>query len=185
MEDAPDVGGPFVGAFEQAEIEAAASRYGVRAALRGRLTAGHQAPLAAFALTLLFASILGFTGFISRRAAEITLLIAASAFMIQRLATHRRIWRARKAGRVEFECLMAVGAVTTTIAADEVTQTAPGLTRRLAFADCEEAEEAGGLIYLWGRDGAPVVLPSRILAEGEAARLVARVRSRIRRATMS
>jgi hypothetical protein len=54
-----------------------------------------------------------------------------------------------------------------------------------AFANCEEAEEAGGLVYFWGRDGAPVVLPSRIFSEGEAGRLVARVRGRIRQARTS
>jgi hypothetical protein len=54
-----------------------------------------------------------------------------------------------------------------------------------AFANCEEAEEAGGLVSLWGRDGAAVVLPSRMFAEGEAARLVAHVRARIRRARTS
>jgi hypothetical protein len=65
---------------------------------------------------------------------------------------------------------------------------APGATSALgvtAFADCEEAEEAGGLVSLWGRDGAAVVLPSRMFAEGEAARLVAPVRARIRRARTS
>jgi hypothetical protein len=181
MAEAPEADRPFVVTLEPAEMQAAADRYGLRKALRGRLTGSHQAPLAAFVLTLLFASILAFSGFISRRTAEITFLLAASAFMIQRLATHRRMWRARKKGRAEFERMMTDGAVTTTIVGDGVTQSGHDLVRRLAFADCEEAEEAGGLIYVWGRDGAPVVLPSRVLAEGEAARLVAHVRSRIRR----
>jgi hypothetical protein len=72
--------------------------------------------------------------------------------------------------------------VTTTLDPDAVIQTSARGARRLAFVDCQEAEEAGGLIYVWGRDGAPLVLPSRVIPEGQAARLVARVRSRIGRA---
>ena len=37
----------------------------------------------------------------------------------------------------------------------------------MAFADCREAEEAGGLIYLWSGTNAPLVIPTRVLAEGE------------------
>ena len=172
--------GPFVVALEPAEMEAAAARYGLRAALSGGLTASHHAPLAAFVLTLLFASILGLAGFISRRAAEIAFLIAACAFMIQRLWTHQRIWRARNKGRAEIERLMS-GAVTTTIEADGVTQANARGHWRIAFLDCVEAEESGGLIYLWRRNAAPVVLPSRLLAEGQAPRLMGWLRGRIPR----
>jgi hypothetical protein len=50
----------------------------------------------------------------------------------------------------------------------------------LAYADCEEAEDTGGLIYVWPRDGAPVVVPTRVLPDaGEAARLVSRLSGRI------
>ena len=63
--------GPYVATLDPAEIDAAAARYGLRAALSGGLTASHQAPLAAFVLTLLFAAILAMTGFISRRAGEL------------------------------------------------------------------------------------------------------------------
>ncbi len=183
--DAPESFGPFVVTLGPAEVEAAAARYGLRAALRGGLTARHQAPLAAFVLALLFAAILALTGFISRRAGELTFLIAASAFMIQRLATHRQIWRARNKGRAEVEQLMSGGAVKTTIEKDGATQTSAGTSRRLAFADCEEAEEAGGLIYLWRREDAPLVVPCRVLAEGEAARLMAFVKARIGRSPAS
>jgi hypothetical protein len=179
--DAADANGPFVVTFEPAEIEAAAARYGLRQALSGRLTVSHQAPLAALVLTLLFASILALAGLIPRRAGEIAVLIAASAYMVQRLVTHRRFWRARNKARDEFRRLMADGAVTATIVADGVTQSGGASVRKLAFADCEEAEEAGGLVYLWSRDGGAVVVPSRIFAEGEAARLVAGIRSRIGR----
>jgi hypothetical protein len=173
--------GPYVFTLAPAEAEAAAARYGLRAALGGGLISRHQAPLAAFALMLLFTTILAVTGFISRRAAEITLLLAASAFMVQRLITHRRLWRARKSGRASIERLMSAGALTTTIGSDGVTQSSGATARRLEFTDCEEAEEAGGLIYLWPRSGAPVILPGRALADGEAAPLLALLRDRIRR----
>lgn len=179
--DAPERFGPFVVTLEPAEIEAAAARYGLRAALGGGLTARHHAPLAAFVLTLVFAAILALTGLISRRAGEMTFILAAAAFMIQRLFVHRRMWRAKAGARAEVERALAGGAATATIEPDGVTQTCGQESRRLAFADCVEAEQAGGLIYLWRRAGAPFVLPSRDLADGEAERLIAFARARIRR----
>lgn len=172
MVAAPESFGPYIITLAPAEIEAVASRYGLREALGGRLTARHHAPVAAFILALLFAAILALTGLISRRAGEAAFLIAAAAFMIQRLTTHRSIWRARNKGRAEVERFLS-GPVTTTFDANAVVQTSGGESRRLDFADCREAEETGGLVYLWGREGAPVVLPSRAMAEGQSARLVA------------
>ncbi len=182
MADAPQEFGPYVVTLEPAEVAAAAARHGLRKALGGGLTAGHHAPLAAFALTLLFAAILALTGLISRRAGELTFLIAGALFMMQRLWSHRRIWRARNSGRTEVERELAGAAVTTRIGPDGVTQSGAGAERCLAFADCEEAEEAGGLVYIWPRAGAPVVLPSRALAEGQATGLAKWIRERIRRA---
>jgi hypothetical protein len=176
--DAPKSHGPYAFTLGPAEIDAAAARYGLRAAFSGGLTARHLAPLAVFVLTLMSAAVLATTGLVSRRAGEVTFLISASAYMVQRLATHRRIWRARNKGRAEVERLLS-GPVTTTIETDAVMQTSVGGARRLAFADCQETEETGGLVYFWARDGAPVVLPSRLLAEGEAARL----REKTRRAS--
>ncbi len=172
MADAPESCGPFHVTLTPAEIEAVASRYGLREALRGGLTGRHLAPLAAFVLALLFAAILALTGLISRRAGEAAFLIAAAAFMIQRLATHRRLWQARTKGRAEVERLLS-SPVTTTIDANAVVQTSGGESRRLDLADCREAEETGGLVYLWGREGAPIVVPSRVMAEGQSSRLVA------------
>ncbi len=179
MADAPEAYGPFDVTLAPAEIEAVASRYGLHEALSGGLTARHHAPLAAFVLALLFAAILALTGLISRRAGEAAFLIAAAAFMIQRLATHRRIWRAHNKGRAEIERLLS-GPVTTTIDEKAVVQTSGGQSRRLDLADCQEAEETGGLVYLWGRRGTPVVVPSRAMAEGQSSRLVAWARGRIR-----
>ena len=175
----PDAFGPYAFTLARAEAEAAAARVGLRAALRGGLTLRHHAPLAAFALILLFASVLALTGFISRRAGELTFIIAAAAFMIQRLAIHWRIWRARQGGKVTIGRLQGGGALTTTIDDDGVTQTGAGRNVRLDYADCEDAEDAGGLIYLWPREGSPIVLPTRALGPGEAARLLARIKARI------
>ena len=72
---------------------------GTATALRGGLLTSHVAPLTAFALVMAFATVLALTGLISRRAGEATILLAAAAFMIQRLASHWRISRARGDGR--------------------------------------------------------------------------------------
>jgi hypothetical protein len=172
----------YVATLSPAELEAAAARYGVRAAFRGGLTARHHAPLAAFVLALAFASILATTGLISRRSGESAILVAAALFMVQRLAAHRRIWRARNEGRAEVETLLS-GVVTTTIDADAVSQASARGARVIAFAEGRDAEEASGLIYVWGPRGAPIVLPSRALPEGEAARLVARLKGCFRSPT--
>jgi hypothetical protein len=175
----PDPFGPYAFTLAPAEAEAAAARVGLRTALRGGLTRSHLAPLAAFTLILLFGSILALTGFISRRAGELTLILAAALFMIQRLATHWRIRRARQGGKAAIALLHAGGALTTTIDDDGVTLVGGGRKRRIEYADCEDAEDAGGLIYLWPREGPPIVLPTRALADGEAARFLARIKGRI------
>ena len=41
-----------------------------------------------------------------------------------------------------------------------------GRKLRLTYADCEDAENAGGLIYVWRRKGVPVVVPTRVLGGG-------------------
>ncbi len=171
--------GPYAFTLSPAETEAAAARIGLRAALRGGLILGHLAPLTAFALVLLFASILTLTGFISRRAAEATVLLAAAVFMVQRLATHWRIHRSRNLGRRAMACLAADRALTARIDEAGVTLEGGGRSRRLEYVDCDEAENVGGLIYLWPRDGASIVLPARAFGEREAGRFVARIKKQI------
>jgi hypothetical protein len=171
--------GPYAFSLSPAETETAAARFGLRSALRGGLIAGHLAPLAAFVLLLLFASILALTGFIGRRAGEAVVLLGAAAFMIQRLATHSRIWRARILGRAEIASLDADRTMTAKIDDMGVTLETGERSRRLDYVDCEEAEDAGGLVYLWPRDGVPVVLPARVLGEGEAERFVALIRKQM------
>jgi hypothetical protein len=172
--------GPYAFTLAPAEAEAAAARAGLRLALRGGLLARHLAPLTAFALVIVFASVLALTGLISRRAGEAMLILAAAGFMIQRLANHWRIRRALREGRAAIARLQSAGALTATFENDALTLDVDGRVERLCYADCEEAEDAGGLIYVWLRDGAPIVLPTRALADpDQATRLVSRLSGRI------
>jgi hypothetical protein len=172
--------GPYAFTLSPAEAEAAAARAGLRLALRDGLLARHLAPLTAFALVIAFAAVLALTGLISRRAGEATLILAAAAFMIQRLANHWRVRRARREGRVAMAELRSAGAVTARFENDALSLDVDGRMRRLCYADCDEAEDAGGLIYLWPSAGPPVVIPIRMLSgAGEAGRLVSQVRARI------
>ena len=176
----PDSFGPYAFTLAPAEAEAAAARAGLRTALKGGLLASHVAPLTAFALIMAFASVLALTGLISRRAGEATLILAAAAFMIQRLVTHWRIRRARREGRAAIARLQSAGALTATFGDETLSFDVDGRTTHLRYADCEQAEDAGGLIYVWPRNGAPIVVPTRALADAdEAARLVSRLSGRI------
>ena len=172
----PDSFGPYAFTLAPAEAEAAAARAGLRTALKGGLLVSHVAPLTAFALIMAFASVLALTGFISRRAGEATLILAAAAFMIQRLASHWRIRRARRKGSAAIARLQSAGALTATFDNETLSLDVDGRTQCLRYADCEDAEDVGGLIYVWPRDGGPIVVPTRALAVAEeAARLVSRL----------
>jgi hypothetical protein len=174
--------GPYAFTLAPAEAEAAAARAGLRFALRGGLLARHMAPLTAFALVIAFASVLALTGLISRRAGEATLILAAAAFMIQRLANHWLIRRARREGRSAIARLQSAGALTAKFENDALSLEVDGRIERLCYADCEEAEDVGDLIYLWPSAGPPVIIPTRTLPSAvEAGRLVTQVRARIRR----
>ena len=172
--------GPYAFTLSPAEAEAAAARAGLRLVLRGGLLARHLAPLTAFALVLAFAAVLALTGLISRRTGEATIILAAAAFMIQRLANHWRVRRARREGSGTIAELRSASAVTATFDNDAVWLDVDGRIQRLCYADCDEAEDAGGLIYVWMREGAPIVVPTRALADPEeAARLMSRLSGRI------
>ena len=98
-----------------------------------------MAPLTAFALVMAFASVLALTGLISRRAGEATIILAAAAFMIQRLATHWRIRRARSDGRAAIARLQSAGALTATFGDETLSFDIDGRTLSLRYADCEQA----------------------------------------------
>jgi hypothetical protein len=172
--------GPYAFTLEPAEAEAAAARAGLRSALKGGLLISHVTPLTAFALIMAFASVLALTGLISRRAGEATIILAAAAFMIQRLANHWRIRSARSEGRAAIGRLRSEGAVTVTFGDEALSFELDGRTLNLCYADCEQAEDAGGLIYVWPRNGVPIVVPTRAVADAEeAARLLSRLSTRI------
>jgi len=172
--------GPYAFTLAPAEAEAAAARAGLRTALKGGLLISHVAPLTAFALVMAFATVLVLTGLISRRAGEATILLAAAAFMIQRLASHWRIRRARSDGRAAIGPLRSAGALKATFGDEALSFDMDGRTLNLRYADCEQAEDAGGLIYIWPRNGVPIVVPTRALADAEeAARLLSRLSARI------
>ncbi|HEY1862744.1 MAG TPA: hypothetical protein VGG77_03450 [Roseiarcus sp.] len=177
---APDSFGPYAFTLSPAEAEAAAARLGLRRALKGGLLTSHVAPLTAFALIMAFASVLALTGLMSRRAGEATIILAAAAFMIQRLATHWRIRRARNDGRAAIARLRSAGALTATFDNETLSLDVDGRTLCVRYADCEDAEDVGGLIYVWLREGGPIVVPTRALADiDEAVRLVSRVSGHI------
>ncbi|MGB7975950.1 MAG: hypothetical protein WCF81_16735 [Roseiarcus sp.] len=172
--------GPYAFTLAPAEAEAAAARAGLRTALKGGLLTSHVAPLTAFALVMAFATVLALTGLVSRRAGEATIILAAAAFMIQRLASHWRIRRARSDGRAAIGRLQSAGALTATFGDDALSFDVDGRALNLLYADCEQAEDAGGLIYVWPRNGAPIVAPTRALADAEeAARLLSHLSARI------
>ncbi len=169
----PESFGPYAFTLSTAEAEAAAARSGLRTALKGGLLASHVAPLTAFALIMAFASVLALTGLISRRAGEATILLAAAAFMILRLATHWRIRRARSDGQAAIARLQSAGALTARFDNETLSLDVDGRTLCVRYADCEDAEDVGGLIYVWLRGDSPIVVPTRALADAdEAARLV-------------
>ncbi|MGD0640957.1 MAG: hypothetical protein ABSC22_09445 [Roseiarcus sp.] len=160
--------GPY--AFELTEDEArvAAARAGLRGALAGRLTSAHFAPLAAFVLAISFTAILALTGLVSRRFGEVALLLAIAAFMAQRLTTLRRFAAARRASVSEFEAMRDAGPLVVSV--DETGLGLGGAApARWNFVDCLEAEDAGGLIYLWPRSGLPAIVPTRVFEGAEAA----------------
>jgi len=185
----PDSFGPYAFTLAAAEAEAAAARAGLRTALKGGLLTSHVAPLTAFALVMAFATVLALTGLISRRAGEATILLAAAAFMIQRLASHWRIRRARSDGRAAIGPLRSAGALKATFGDEALSFDIDGRTLNLRYADCEQAEDAGGLIYIWPRNGVPIVVPTRAMADAEeAVRVLSRLSTRIgneRRATLA
>ncbi|HZZ25371.1 MAG TPA: hypothetical protein VFE60_23685, partial [Roseiarcus sp.] len=123
-----------------------AARAGLRTALKGGLLSSHVAPLTAFALVMAFATVLALSGLISRRAGEATIILAAAAFMIQRLATHWRIRRARLEGSAAVARLQSAGALTATFCDETLSLDFGGRTQCLRYADCENAEDVGGLI---------------------------------------
>ena len=174
--------GPYAFSLTAEEARIAAARAGLRRALAGGLTAAHFAPLAAFVLSILFIAILALTGLVGRRPAEAALLICAAAFLVQRLVTRRRFFVSRRRAEAEIESLRVAGPLTLVVEADGLRLDCPAAPMRWPFADCLEAEDAGGVVYLWPRRGAPAIAPTRVFHDqAEASRFVQFLRSRLPR----
>jgi hypothetical protein len=165
--------------YELTEDEAgvAAARMAWRLSLSDGLLARHLAPLAAFALAILFVAILGWTGLVSRRAAEIGLIGAAAIYMIYRLWTRRRFLTARRAADAWARGWRAAGPARLDWDEAGFALRAGPLERDWRFVEGLEVEEVAGLAYVWPPRGEPLVFPLR--AEGaEAALAAARARAR-------
>jgi hypothetical protein len=168
----------------QEEASVAASRAAWRASLQDGLLAQHIAPLVAFALALLFTAVLGWTGLIARRTAEIGLIVAAAAYMSYRLWSRRRFFAARRAANVWVEQLRAAAPLRLTLEEATLSLEAGGIARQWRFADGLEIEEVAGLVYVWPKRGAPLIWPIRTHADpDEAARCLETARQ-LARATV-
>ena len=86
-----------------------------------------------------------------------------------------RIHRARNDGRAAIAQLQSAVELTATFDNETLSLDIDGRTLSVRYADCEDAEEVGGLIYVWPRKNRPIVVPTRALANAdEAACLVSR-----------
>jgi hypothetical protein len=178
----PAAFGPYSFALTDDEARAAASRIALHSNLARRFERDYVAPLVVFVLFLVFVVVLAFSGLIGRRAAEAALLIGAIAFMTTRFLAHWRLRRAQKFGRAMVARTTALQNIRMSVDDDGVRldcADAPGVP--CAFKLITQADDAGGVIYLWRRDDdAPVIIPARIfMGEDEAKQFVAFVRTKI------
>jgi hypothetical protein len=182
-ESEPAPPGPYSFALTHEDAKTAAARAGLRATLAGRLSRNHVAPLVAFALFLAFVAILTFTGLLGRRFGEAALLLAAIVFMASRMVAHWRLRGAQKTSLAAAASLHEAGETIVRVDASGLRFENAAGSRRLAFADCDEAENAGGIVYLWPRKGEPAFIPAHAFAsEAAAQEFLDWVRHGIRRA---
>jgi len=163
--------GPYVFTLTSAEADAAAAHLGTRAALKGGCVR-HIAPFLIFALVVAFAFLLALFGLISQRAGKTALFLAAIVFVAQRIISNWLVWRAHASGRrAALVRLQSEGELAASIDKDGLSLLGGGRRLRLRYTDCAEVEDLGALIYVWPRKGEPILLPKRVLPEGEAALL--------------
>ncbi|MGA2042221.1 MAG: hypothetical protein ABSG83_02505 [Roseiarcus sp.] len=181
--DGPAGPAPLTFALTEQDARTAAARAGLRAALAGRLSRHHAAPLVAFTLLVTFVAILAFAGLLGRRRAEAALIVAAMAFMAVRMAAHWRLRSARNRNFAALDALRRAGMARIRLDDSSLHLETSAGARRLRFADCDEAEDAGAILYLWPRAGAPAVIPVSAFADERAARdFLALLRAAIGRA---
>ena len=148
--------------FELTEAEAgiAGARTAWRLWLARGLRARHVAALGGFALAITAIAALGLSGAVTRRAAEISLLLAAATFMMLQMRRRRGLAGARRQGAVMASALRHAGLVRLTLDDDGFTlETNPPSILR--FADGLEIDATTDLIYVWPRTGTPLVWPRR------------------------
>ena len=98
------------------------------------------------------------------------------------MATRRRFYRLRRVAVAEIAAFAAAERLVLSVADDGLRLEGLAAPIGWIFADCREVEDAGGLIYLWPRQGAPAIAPTRVFADvTEAARLLRYIRSRLPR----
>ncbi len=175
--------GPYSFALTDDEARIAASRIALRSSLARHFERDYVAPLVVFVLFLVFIAILAFSGLMNRRLAEAGLLVGAIVFLAVRFLAH---WRLRSAQRVSQAMLAQIVALKDIrLFLDEeglIFDASTLETKRRLFDHMSEAEDAGGLIYLWRRDNgdAPMVVPTRIFADAdETQRFLAFIRAKI------
>lgn len=182
----PAVFGPYRFTLTEEEVRIATARLGLRYGLSRRFERDYVAPLVFFVLFLAFVTILAFTGLIAHRLAEIALLVGAILFLVSRFIAHLRLRRAQRLAKSVVDQIAAAGE-----ASLAVHESGLAITRHIANEqepggrlDLAEIEDAGGLLYIWlsNHDAAPLVVPTRIFADGaEAGRFLARLRGQIGR----
>jgi hypothetical protein len=181
---APAGFGPYQFTLTDDEARLAAARLALRHGLAARFEREYVAPLVVFILLLVFVAILAFSGLISRRLGEAALLLGAIIFLTTRFLAH---WRLRRAQRLATSAVARIAAGETCLTIDDAGLTirngSDGEARRDSFIELSEAEDAGGVIYLWRptQERAPIIIPTRIFGDAaEADKLLAFARARIR-----
>ena len=175
--------GPYHFALTDEEARVATARVALRYGLSRRFERDYVAPLVLFVLLLVFVTILAFSGLIARRLAEAALLIGAVIFLTTRFLAHWRLRGAQRLAKGVVDKIAAAGETSLTV--DEKGLIFLGLgaaePRRGLFLDLAEAEDTGGVIYLWrpDKENEPIVIPTRIFSDAtEAARFLAFARGR-------
>lgn len=169
--------------FELTEDEARriAARRSFRAALGGLTPRYRNAPLVVFAGVLAIAAGLALAGAVSRRAAEIAILLAIIGYAVARSGANIALRGAYRAERARAEALGRSGRMRVEGDATHIALSAAAPICALSYADCLTADEADGILYLWGANGQTVAIPTRALPPGAAEPLLARVRAAMSR----
>jgi hypothetical protein len=167
--------------FELSEEETRkiVARRSFRAALGGLTPRVRAAPLAIFAGLLAVAAGLAVAGVVSRRVAEIAILLLVIGFAVARSGANFALRRAYRAERGRAEALGRSGRIRVQADEDRISLAAAAPIGALRYADCLEADEADDVIYLWGADGQTIAIPTRVLPPGASALFLARIRAEI------